>query len=596
MGSKGLLITDRRGEPYHACEHIGPDDDFTAGQCKGDDMVAPTPLSGLVFKDHASGSMSVFAKHNTPAGSSRITGDMPATADMYVDSAICGFDGIGPKRSPTSYSLSLLPALLNGALQKMYSPELEAAMPRSQWFHPVTGEVMDNSDGAVEFKSCTLGDAGTKEGAGAMRFTDNWRTATYYKGPLNHADTIGRHGDFCCGKDTYLNAAGKTVELWEDEFKDNDDCMICKDWAMTAQDWQVQEQTADDECGGCDTSKAGHQCIPAHNDSFGSRGVLVPAKCKCVNHDWHGKHCEFAPLEWSENMDPTLRRKDGTRPPTDEATSARITCRHVERTDTCPMRFLTRMSRRNDIKLTRGVNKEVRQAWCDANDGGKRQFCPMNNGGCHKDALCKQATYSAHTICTCKTGYTGNGRTACAIYDMCGVDTQNGGCGTHSTCTNVRDAGGKPTGASPTCQCQTGYTDHVPVSKKDKDGKRHRTDSNCRRLCSEQNGGCSQNATCEQDRPGLTACKCPYGYEGMGIGSQGCKLTDFCLAGLHSCHADADCKMTSTVKAGLHSCTCKAGFSGDGFQCNPIDVCADKNDECSEHAVCKSWKRGLLYS
>jgi hypothetical protein len=458
---------------------------------------------------------------------------------------------------------------------------------------------MQDNDGAVPFKSCTLGDAGTADGAGPMRFDDDWRTATFYKGALNHADLTGRHGDFCCGADSYVNAGGEVVNLWEDDWAGNDDCKICKDWSLTPTDRKVIEENAEDECGGCGETELDHKCIPAHEE-YGT-GRKIAARCKC-KPDWHGKHCEFAPLEWAEHMssktkgDISVKKGD----PTMVATKHRITCKYVERTDTCPMRFLSRTSRRNDIKVTKGTGVEKRQEWCDSMGGtGDRQRCADNNGACHKDAICTQKPYSPHTSCKCKKGYTGNGRT-CRVYDMCGIGTQNGGCGHDSTCANGRDAEGKPTGEVPTCQCHEGFKDHVPAgnlanrntgdARNAQKPESHRSGSSCRRLCSEGNGGCHQNAFCEQDRPGLTACKCMAGYKGMGIGDDGCKLINLCLEGhVSGCHEHADCHFSGKPDrfAQTHNCTCKEGYRGDGYECTPVDVCADKDDECSDHSVCK---------
>jgi hypothetical protein len=39
-----------------------------------------------------------------------------------------------------------------------------------------------------------------------------------------------------------------------------------------------------------------------------------------------------------------------------------------------------------------------------------------------------------------------------------------------------------------------------------------------------------------------------------------------CVAATHNCSADATCANTQ----GGFTCTCKSGFTGDGFACNPI--------------------------
>lgn len=77
--------------------------------------------------------------------------------------------------------------------------------------------------------------------------------------------------------------------------------------------------------------------------------------------------------------------------------------------------------------------------------GGSAVSCSINNGGCSAQAIC---TPSGTTrICTCKTGYVGDGFT-CTDVDEC--LTSNGGCDVNATCTN--------TPGSHTCACKTGYT------------------------------------------------------------------------------------------------------------------------------------------
>lgn len=49
------------------------------------------------------------------------------------------------------------------------------------------------------------------------------------------------------------------------------------------------------------------------------------------------------------------------------------------------------------------------------------------------------------------------------------------------------------------------------------------------------------------------------------------------------CSKDAKCSQ----KGEKVSCTCLKGFSGDGFECTPVDPCADgENGGCHEHAIC----------
>ena len=74
--------------------------------------------------------------------------------------------------------------------------------------------------------------------------------------------------------------------------------------------------------------------------------------------------------------------------------------------------------------------------------------------------------------CTCKPGFTGNGRT-CADVDECA--TANGGCDSHASCVN--------TPGSLTCACTNGWTGNGMV---------------CADIdeCLVANGGCDVNAAC----------------------------------------------------------------------------------------------------
>ena len=53
------------------------------------------------------------------------------------------------------------------------------------------------------------------------------------------------------------------------------------------------------------------------------------------------------------------------------------------------------------------------------------------------------------------------------------------------------------------------------------------------------------------------------GFEGSGTGSDGCSDVDECSTAKHNCDVNALCSNND----GGYTCTCKAGYNGDGVQC-----------------------------
>jgi stabilin-1 len=48
------------------------------------------------------------------------------------------------------------------------------------------------------------------------------------------------------------------------------------------------------------------------------------------------------------------------------------------------------------------------------------------------------------------------------------------------------------------------------------------------------------------------------------------------------CHVNASCALSNTTDvSGLgKNCTCNSGYHGDGYQCDPIDLCQVNNGGC----------------
>ncbi len=221
--------------------------------------------------------------------------------------------------------------------------------------------------------------------------------------------------------------------------------------------------------------------------------------------------------------------------------------------------------------------------------------CSVNNGGCSANATC--ATTSATQVrCTCKRGFTGDGKTCTDINECL---RNNGGCGATAaaTCTN--------TVGSRTCSCKTGYA---------------LRGNTCRDIneCQTNHGGCSVNATCI-NRPGTVMCACRKGYTGDGttctdinecaannggcgvqvctnvpgsrvcgcpagyaIVNGACVDVNECLTNNGGCAANATCTNTP----GSSSCACNPGYAGTGLVCNDINECATSNGGCNTNATC----------
>eukprot|EP01135_Chromosphaera_perkinsii_P005005 Nk52_evm3s310 gene=Nk52_evmTU3s310 len=98
-------------------------------------------------------------------------------------------------------------------------------------------------------------------------------------------------------------------------------------------------------------------------------------------------------------------------------------------------------------------------------------------------------------------------------------------------------------------------------------------------FCGQNNGGCWVNgsiqATCTAgNEAGQRTCQCPADYEGTGVGSKGCVLTNPCNTDNGGCDPKHG---ICTFSEADHSrtCTCETGYSLDPStnQCSSIDPC-----------------------
>ncbi|XP_013870779.1 stabilin-1 [Austrofundulus limnaeus] len=105
-------------------------------------------------------------------------------------------------------------------------------------------------------------------------------------------------------------------------------------------------------------------------------------------------------------------------------------------------------------------------------------------------------------------------------------------------------------------------------------------------LCSEYNGGCHLNADCNQTGL-LVNCTCRSGYRGDGFS---CEPINRCVEEQNGgCSDFASCKFTGPNE---RECECLLGYVGNGVQClekvvPPVDRCLLDNGGCDPVATCK---------
>ncbi|XP_027134621.1 stabilin-1 isoform X2 [Larimichthys crocea] len=94
---------------------------------------------------------------------------------------------------------------------------------------------------------------------------------------------------------------------------------------------------------------------------------------------------------------------------------------------------------------------------------------------------------------------------------------------------------------------------------------------------------CQQCHTQADCVPGV-GCQCKPGFQGNGTDCSPEPPPDLCLEYNGGCHQNADCNQTGL----LVNCTCQSGYQGDGFSCDPINRCIEEqNGGCSDLATCK---------
>ncbi|XP_078382555.1 uncharacterized protein LOC144665226 isoform X6 [Oculina patagonica] len=234
-----------------------------------------------------------------------------------------------------------------------------------------------------------------------------------------------------------------------------------------------------------------------------------------------------------------------------------------------------------EIKLSEGDQAVSGEYWFDSIIPGETVLahcdmkkedldeCSASIPVCHANADCKNTRRSYR--CSCKAGYTGNGKT-CADIDECSASNpvcdasdidecsaSNPVCDVNANCQN--------SDGSYSCSCKAGFTG---------DGK------TCADIdeCSASNPVCEVNANCK-NTPGSHVCSCKAGFTGDG---KTCTDIDECTASVPVCDVNANCQNTP----GSHACSCKAGFSGDGKTCTDVDECSASISVCDVNSNCQN--------
>ncbi|XP_052093084.1 uncharacterized protein LOC127729350 isoform X2 [Mytilus californianus] len=90
---------------------------------------------------------------------------------------------------------------------------------------------------------------------------------------------------------------------------------------------------------------------------------------------------------------------------------------------------------------------------------------------------------------------------------------------------------------------------------------------------------CSENATCGLNKDtGVYGCYCLQGFMGDG------EKCEFDPCGTNPCNSNENC----VVKGESYICECQMGFQGECNNCQDIDECKTKTDECPPHSKCKN--------
>ncbi|XP_072521836.1 stabilin-1 [Salminus brasiliensis] len=191
---------------------------------------------------------------------------------------------------------------------------------------------------------------------------------------------------------------------------------------------------------------------------------------------------------------------------------------------------------------------------CKNHYGRDCQACPGGlEAPCGEHGACDDGRFGRGT-CNCHAGFNGTACELC-LQNHYGPNCTACNCTAHGKCDDGLDGIGS-------CFCQEGWTGTWCESKIE-----------VKPVCSP---ACDSNAVCLPENQ----CECVPPYEGNGFN---CTAPDLCSEYNGGCHAEADCSQTGVSV----TCSCKAGYTGDGNACSPINPCVENvNGGCSDFADC----------
>ena len=195
-------------------------------------------------------------------------------------------------------------------------------------------------------------------------------------------------------------------------------------------------------------------------------------------------------------------------------------------------------------------------AYCDSPNK-----CQSTENDCSKDAVCNHPVGALTHACSCKAGFSGNGK-QCADTNGCA----NSPCDKLTSCTDVS----APSTGFKCSACPKGYSGSGSTSCNDID------DCSTSKKCVAPQT--KEQLTCV-NKPG-TAFSCDCGSKYFGANGT-CYLKNACA--LNPCAANSQCNSASN---GKYTCSCNKGYTGDGaIQCNDVDGCT--KSPCDKLTTCK---------
>uniref|UniRef100_UPI0037E9B06F stabilin-1 n=1 Tax=Semicossyphus pulcher TaxID=241346 RepID=UPI0037E9B06F len=185
------------------------------------------------------------------------------------------------------------------------------------------------------------------------------------------------------------------------------------------------------------------------------------------------------------------------------------------------------------------------------------QVCPGGlEAPCGKHGDCMDGLQGSGN-CRCHTGFRGKACELC-FPGHYGPNCTACSCGPQGKCDDGIEGSGE-------CACKPGWEgDHCQ-------NKIGFIPEECRQ--------CHAQADCVLG----VGCRCKSGFQGNGTFCSTDPPPDLCAEYNGGCHQNADCNQTGL----LVNCTCQSGYQGDGYSCEPVNRCIEENGGCSEFASCK---------